>query len=666
MGSGSSKSRERKSKPPEDLVARVAKVVARILGGDFPAGDEDLAAIEEGLGGGASADVLDALVAHLGGGPAERDAASAILDVIAARARGPEAILAAARRLPRETPARVLMLAVASEAGQCKLEADEKDEALLGPLRLMAREAALSAVAANGLAEKWAPLDDAQRDALLAWFEAAAEGTAEALVLSACVIDHEIDPKRTERLLRLVAGSGHPDARRVLERVAASGHRTRSVAARRALLAMGSALEPEAPSSVSGADEVVPGSAVAMLTGVDGFGRFETLLAVPRFAAIWELVVLRVEVDDGRPVSAACTPLADRADIEEFARVAAEEGLLLTHVSPGEASEIVLRAVSRLPEDRAGRDAAMAAAARVASGMTRRSLLPPAIGTDDEGLAEHPALARAGLPLRGAARSAMLVELEVIFARAKGSADKLAVLVQELAKTLAARFDGAELRAGVAARLRHQSSVLRALGDHEMAGRAAFASKLAAEAPLADSAAAVRLIANGILAEIRRSADDPDEGAFRRALRERFFEGQGPTTLSDLEALDFLEVLAETLADRGVELPDEAVSAMRVVAEEVHEAVRASGPFRRLPVAGGRAPVLPEQALVDIAGRVLSRTLDRLPAAVSAEAAAELGAFVAQMCLSHCPQRCFEDPPADLGALLRSDEHPCSLPRQPG
>jgi hypothetical protein len=260
----------------------------------------------------------------------------------------------------------------------------------------------------------------------------------------------------------------------------------------------------------------------------------------------------------------------------------------------------------------------------------------------------------------------MLVELEAIFARAKGSAEKLATLVLELARTLAARFDDEALRAGVAARLRHQSAVLRALGDHEMAGRAAFAAKLDAETSLADSAVVVRLIANGILAEIRRSADEPDEGAFRRALRERFLERQGPATLSDLEALDLLEVLGETLADRGVELPEEAVSAMRVVAEEIHEAVRASGPYRRLPVVGGRAPVLPEQTLVDIAGRVLCRTLDGLSAAVSAEAAAELGAFVAQMCLSHCPQRCFEEPPADLDALLHSDEHPSSLPRAPG
>lgn len=644
-----------------DLTGRIAKVVQRLL-----EGDDELAIVEAGLTGASSEEVLVALVPHLGGSAPARDAAAVVLDAIAERPGGLETILAAARRLPSESPARVLMLALAGERPECSLSPDERDEALLGPLRLLARDAATSAVAVTGLAEKWAHLDGAQRDALLAWFEAAAEGTADALVLAASVLDQEPDAARTERLLRLVCGSGHVDARRVLERLAASGQRERSIAARRALLAMGSVLDAEMGVAAAHAETVTPGAAVAMLTGVDGFGRFETLLAVPRFAAIWELVVLRVEVDDGRPVSAACTPIADRDDIEGFARVAADEGLLLAHVSPGEASEIVLRAMSRLPEDRAGRDAAMAAAARVASGMTRRSLLPPAIGTSDDDLAEHPALARAGLPLRGAARSAMLVDLEAVFARAKGNSEKLAALVHDLAATLAARFDDEALRTGVAARLRHQSAVLRAEGEHEMAGRAAYAAKHATATPLADSPIAIRMIANGILAEIRRSAEDPDEGAFRRALRERFFEGRGKAMLADLEALDLLEVLGETLADRGVDLPDEAVSAMRVVAEEVHEALRASGPYRRLPVAGGRAPALPEQTLVDIAGRVLSRTLERLPAAVAAEAAAELGAFLGQMCLSHCPQRCFEERPADPDALFRSDAHPSALPRASG
>jgi hypothetical protein len=259
----------------------------------------------------------------------------------------------------------------------------------------------------------------------------------------------------------------------------------------------------------------------------------------------------------------------------------------------------------------------------------------------------------------------MLVELETVFARARGNASKLEALVTELAQTLAERYDDEALRSGVAARLRHQSAVLRARGEHEVASATAYAAKQAASTPLAKNAVAVRMLASGILAEIRRSADDPDEGAFRRALRERFFEGHRGANLSDLEALDLLEVLAETLADRGVELPEEAVSAMRVVAEEVHEAVRASGPYRRLPIAGGRAPVMPEQALVDIAARVLSRTLEHLPAVVAAEAAAELGAFLSQMCLSRCPQRCFEEPAADLDALFRSDEHPSSLPRAP-
>ena len=122
-------------------------------------------------------------------------------------------------------------------------------------------------------------------------------------------------------------------------------------------------------------------------------------------------------------------------------------------------------------------------------------------------------------------------------------------------------------------------------------------------------------------------------------------------------------MLAEVVGELDIELPDEAVSAMRVLAEEVHEGVRASGPYRRLPVAGGRAPVLAHRTLAEIASRVLERTLPMLPAAVIAEASQEIAVFLGEVCLSRCPHRCFDDPPTSPERLFRSDDHPSTLVR---
>lgn len=634
------------------------RVLDRILTHDL-----DLSAIATELDGVTSADVLQALQEALAGPSPDRDAACAVVDAVALRPDGVATILAEARRLPPDGTARILLLAVASEHPGVELSPAEHDEALLGPLRLLARDASTSALAATGLAEKWAALDPPKRDALLAWFEAAAEGTADALLLAACVFDEEVEPSRIGRLLRLIASSGHPDSHRVLERIAAATDRDRSTAARRTLLTMGSVLDPEVAGRASAEDAVEAGSSVAMLTGLDGFGRFETLLAVPRFAALWELVVLRVEIDDGRAVSASYTSVADRADLGDFASAARAAGVLVSQVGPGEASEIVLRAAARLPEMREGRDEAIAAAVRVASSMTRRSLLPPPTGDSDEGLDRHVAFARVGLALGADGRRAVLDELESILPRAGGHEAKLESLVLDLAGRLSARFDDVALRERVAARIRHQAVVLRALGDHETAGRAAFAARRALTTPVAQTALGPRMIANAILAELRRDAEEPDETALRQALRDRYFPGPGPGSLSDLEALDVLQVLAEVVGELGLELPDEAVSAVRVVTEEVHEAVRASGPYRRLPMLGDRAPVLANRTLTEIAERVLGRTLPQLPAAAAVEAAREIAAFLGEVCLSRCPQRCFDDPSPDPDALFSSDEHPATLSR---
>ena len=435
------------------------------------------------------------------------------------------------------------------------------------------------------------------------------------------------------------------------------------MAARRALLAIGSVLEAEACAVAEGSGVVQAGSPLAMLGGVDGLGRFDVLLAVPRFASLWELVILGVDVDEACATSAHHRPIADRRDIEELVRSTTDHGLLVARIGVGEASELVARSLAQLPEGRTGRDAAMVAAARVAGAVTRRSMLPAPVGESDDEIEEHPAFARVGLVLRGGPRAEMLTELETVLVRAGKSDDKLDELVVELARRLADRVDGPALRQQVAVRARHQAAVLRALGDGHAAGRAAFAAHRAPSTPAGQSPLAIRMIANGILEEIRRAADEPDEAAFRRALRERFFAGLDRAVLGDLETLDLLGVLAESLGEQGLELPEEAASAVRVVAEEVHEVIRASGPYRHLPVAGARAPAVAERTLVEVAERVLSRTLPRLPDPSIAEVASEMGAFVVAVCLSRCPHRCFEDPPDRPEDLFSADEHPSSIPR---
>lgn len=381
------------------------------------------------------------------------------------------------------------------------------------------------------------------------------------------------------------------------------------------------------------------------------------MLASPRFAGLWEIFVVRVDVDSGKPVDWVHTSFADRSEVEEFG--ATTTGLLAS-LSPGEASEIVGRAIARLLEDGRDLDRTLSMCARAARTVTRRSMLPAEVGSSSGGIESGPAFAQVGLRLTGEARKVMLEGLEVILPRARGDDGKLEELATKLARSLAARFDSPEVRRKIGARAFHQASVLRALDDPAAAG-AAFLGKDAQDRPMGESDLAIRMIVNAILAELRSAAAEQEEAALRRTLRERFFSDVAAPTRADVAALDLLEIIAESLADRDLDLPDQAPAAARAIVLAVSEALRALG-NRRLTVVGApQAPPLSEEALVSEARPVLDRCLGGMDAETRAEVCDEIAAFVWEVCLSRCPHRCHDDPAAEERALFESDAHPSGL-----
>src|SRR5688572_6041507 len=164
MNNPMASSRSRSRRPP-DVARRIGALTARLV-------QEQLAPeeIEEQLAGLRTEALLAVLVPVLDGSAQVRDAASAIVDAIAARPDGAAAILTAARSLPPGSPARIVLLAIVSDAPEMRLSPAENDDAMLGPIRLQARDAAVSAHAALELALRWSELDAPRRDALLAWF----------------------------------------------------------------------------------------------------------------------------------------------------------------------------------------------------------------------------------------------------------------------------------------------------------------------------------------------------------------------------------------------------------------------------------------------------------------------------------------------------------------
>lgn len=578
--------------------------------------------------------------------PGVRDAAGSVLESVGAAPGGARAALETARRLRSEDPARAHLLLIASERLHEELSFDERDEALLGPIRLMAAEAAASAAHATELATKWCSLEGPKRDALLAGFEAAVDGLTDALPLAATVLDGEDDPERRRRLLQLVLGSRHPHTRAVLDRIVAFGDKEESVAARRALMTLTASDPGDGPRSE------------AWLTGVDAFGRFEVMLASPRFCGLWEIFVVRIDVDSGKPADWVHTSFGDRSEVDEFGTTTTGP---TAQLSPGEAGEIVGRAVARLLEDGRDPDRTLSLCARAARTVTRRSMLPAQVGESSGGIESGPTFDQVGLRLTGEARKVMLEGLEVILPRAKGDDRKLEELVTKLARSLASSFDSPELRRKVASRAFHQAALLRAREEDDAASGAAFLGKDAQDRPMGESDLAVRMIANAILAELRLAAAEQEEAALRRTLRERFFGEVVSPTRGDLAALDLCEIIAESLADRDLDLPDQAPVAARAIAVAVEEALHAPG-TRRLPVVGARqTPLLAEETVAAAARPVLDRCLGGLDPDTRAELCDEIAAFIWEVCLSRCPHRCHDDPSVEAKTLFESDDHPSGV-----